>query len=184
MKRFLVDYTEIILKNIKNIQIENVFYDCVCFDVKDIISSHFFDKKKNKDASYQDIESLKEYFCVPNTCIFYLKKAIIGIELENVLIHIACDEKYGDITITFEERQFEKYKNQEITDKLQRLLILLQRIYKGGKVEEIILGYEPADDTDMKILVISQNQIEVFNKNIIKFWLANAIYSVAKNLSI
>lgn len=49
---------------------------------------------------------------------------------------------------------------------------------------EIILGYEPADDTDMKILVISQKQIEVFNKNIIKFWLANAIYSVAKNLSI
>lgn len=57
-----MDYAEIILKNIKNIQIEDVFYDCVHFDIKDIISSHFFDNKKNKDMTYQEIKSLKEYF--------------------------------------------------------------------------------------------------------------------------
>lgn len=179
-----MDYAEIILKNIKNIQIEDVFYDCVHFDIKDIISSHFFDNKKNKDMTYQEIKSLKEYFYRSNTCSFYLKKAIIGAELENILIHIGCNEKYGDITINFEEKQFIKYKNEEIKDKLQRLLIWLQRIYRDNNIKEIILGYEPADDADMKILAINQKQTEIFNENIIKSLLANAIYSIAKKLSI
>lgn len=179
-----MDYIEIVLRNIKSVQIEDVFYDCVAFDEKDIISSHFFDKKKDKDISYQEVESLKEYFYVPGTCKFYLKKAMIGIGLENVLIHIGCDEGYGDITINFDEVQFRNHKNQDIADKLQKILFMLQKIYKSGRVEEIILGYEPADDADMKILVIVQNQMRIFNENIFKSPFANAIYLAAKNIQV
>lgn len=179
-----MDYTEIVLRNIKNIQIDDVFYDCVIFDAKDIISSHFFEKEKNKEITYQDVRSLKDYFHVPGTCSLYLKKAIIGIELENVLIHIAFDEEYGDITINFEEEQFKNYNNQEIIDKIQKLLFLLWSIYKNGEVEEIILGYEPVDDADMKIFAIGQNQIDIFNEKIFKSSLANAIYSVAEAIRV
>lgn len=179
-----MDYTEIILRNIKNAQIEDVFRECVVFDEKDIISSHFFNKEKNKDVSYYDVGSIKKYFCAPGICSLYLKKAMVGTELENVLIHIACDESYGDMTINVEEGQFWYYKNEDIASKIQKLLFLLQKIYKSCKVEEIILGYEPADDVDMKILVIGQNQIKTYNENSFKSLLADAIYSAAKNIRV
>lgn len=51
----------------------------------------------------KNTRNLQEYFRVPNTCNIYLKKALIGIELEDVLSYIACNEKYGDIIINFED---------------------------------------------------------------------------------
>lgn len=162
-----MDYIEIILKDNINSQLEEILFNFVVFDVEDIISSHFFDKENNRDISYQEVKSLKEYFRVPNTCNIYLRKALIGIELEYVLIHIACDEKYGDITINFEEKQFKNYKIEELIIKWQNLLTVLQEIYEYGKTKEIILGYEPAYDKDMKMLEISQGQIKIYNKKIL-----------------
>ena len=71
-----------------------------------------------------------------------------------------------------------------LKSKLKKLLSLLIRIYKGGEVGEIILGFEPADNTDMKILGISQNQMEIFNENIFESPLVSAIYSAARDMSV
>lgn len=179
-----MDHIEIILKDIKNAQIKEVLSGYVLFDVNDIISSHFFDKEINKDITYQDIKSLEEYFNDSGTCNIYLKKAIIGTELDNVLILISFDEISGDITINLEAEQLEDYDRQELKSKLKKLLSLLIRIYKGGEVGEIILGFEPADNTDMKILGISQNQMEIFNENIFESPLVSAIYSAARDMSV
>lgn len=179
-----MEYIEVILKNIKNVQIQDVFCDFLLFDEKDIISSHFFNQKKNKDVSYQEIGDLKKYFCTPGNCNIYLKKAMIGIELKNVLIHIACDERYGDITINFEEEQIREHSEEEIIKELQNLLISFIRIYKSAEVGEIILGYEPADDADMKIIEISQNKVEIFNEKYFESPFEKIIYSIAKDMNI
>lgn len=173
---------EVILKNIRKSKIEEVFYDCLIIDVKNIISSHFYDKEKKEDIVYEDIVSLNNYFINSGTCNLYLKKAKIGIDLENVLILIACDELYGDITINFEEKQFEKYSLQEAKNKLKSMVLRLLEIYKSGKVEEISIGYEPADDYDMKVLEISHDCVKTFNEDIFESLLGLVFYSIAKEL--
>lgn len=63
-----MDYVEIVLKNININQIQDVLCKFLLFDEKDIISSHFYNHEKNKDASYQEIGNLKNYFYTPGTC--------------------------------------------------------------------------------------------------------------------
>lgn len=179
-----MDYVEIVLKDINIEQIQDVLYKFLIFDEKNIISSHFYNQEKNKDASYQEIGNLKNYFRTPGTCSISLKKAIIGTELNNVLIHIACDERYGDITISFEDDQIKEYHNKEIVSKVQSLMTYVIRIYKSGEVGGIIMGYEPAEDEDMKMIEISQNKITIFNENVFESPVTTMIYSIAKDLNI
>lgn len=179
-----MDNVEIILKNVERKNIEKVFFNSLVFDVKDIISSHFFDKEKNVDMEYQNVKSLNKYFDIPGTGNLYLKKVIIGTELENVLILIGCDEKYGDITINFEEKQFENFSIQEIKSKLKNLIMFLLNIYGNGDIEEIAIGYEPADDDDRKIIEIRQSKVMIFNESIFKSPTALTLYNISKNVMI
>lgn len=55
---------------------------------------------------------------------------MIGIELEEVLIIISCDEESADITINFDEEQFEKDKNLELKNKIRKLFLKLCEIQK------------------------------------------------------
>ena len=58
-----MDNVEIILKNVARKNIEKVFFNSLVFDIKNIISSHFFDKEKNVDMEYQNVKSLNKYLC-------------------------------------------------------------------------------------------------------------------------
>lgn len=169
MQEVQMNYLEIILKNIKSAQIEKVFNECVQFDEKDIKSSHFFDKVKNTDSSYQKIGSLSEYFNTTNSGNIYLQKAIVGTELKNVLILISSDEKCVDITINFEKEQFKKYDGSKVHQKLEKILTLLLMIQRENEVDDIVFGYEPADDVDMRILRIFENQIEIYDEEFFRF---------------
>lgn len=178
-----MEYIEVVLKSIKISQLQSVFCNYLIFDEKDIISSHFFDREKNTDASYKEIENFEEYFNTPGTCNISLKKATIGAELANVLLHIVCDERYGDITINFDEEQLKGQSNKEIENKLQNILTFLIQIYKSGEIGEIILGYEPAEDTDMKMIEISQNKMKLLNENLNESPVATIVYDIAKEKS-
>lgn len=170
------------MRNVKKEEIEKIFFDSLVFDMKDIISSHFFDRKKNVDIPYQHIKNLNKYFDIPNTGNLYLKKVIMGTVLKNVLILIACDEKYADITVNFEEEQFENFSIQEIKNKLQNLIILLLNIYENNNIEEITIGYEPADDEDMKVIEIKREKITIFNENTFKSPIILILYGIIKKL--
>lgn len=172
---------EIILRNIKKEHIEKVFFETLVFDVRSIISSYFYDSEKDVDMEYQNIRSLNQYFNIPGTGNIYLKKAVMGTELENVLILIACDEEYGDITVSFEEEQFENFSTEEIKSKLQNLIILLLKVYGNGNIEEITIGYEPADDDDMKVIEICQDKIKIFNENIFNSPMILTLYNIIKS---
>lgn len=153
-----MEHIEIVLKDIKLNRLENVFYENIIFNEKDVMSSHFF--TKGKDVEYQNIRSLKEYFQTPGTCNIYLKKITMGTVLENVLILIVCDGTYADITVNFGEECLEVCDVQKNAVRL--LLELLVQISKEGDVGKIVVGYEPAEDDDMKILEINQGQIKRF----------------------
>lgn len=175
-----MSYLEIILKNIKIKQMEEVFCNNFKFNTEDVISSHFFDSAENRDLEYQNVKSLKEYFQVPGSCNVYLKRVTVGMELENALILVACDKDYGEITITIEENQFEQYCNRR--GKLQMLMEKLVGNCQRDMVDTIILGYEPAEDQDMKMLEISQNHIKMYNENIFRSPFAREIFNIAENM--
>ena len=177
-----MDNVEIILKNVARKNIEKVFFNSLVFDIKNIISSHFFDKEKNVDMEYQNVKSLNKYFDTSGAGNLYLKKVIRGTELANVLILIGCDEKYGDITINFEEEQFENFSIQEIKGKLKNLIMFLLNIYRNNEIEEITIGYEPAYDEDRKIIEIRQSKVMIFNEGTFKSPIALILYSISKNI--
>lgn len=136
-------------------------YEDLVFDKKDIISSHFFGD--GKDLEYQDIKSLKGYLHTPGTCNLYLKKAQLGIVLENVLIIIASDGVLADITVNFSGEHFGICEDQR-SGSLSLLRSLVQ-ISKRHELEKVVLGYEPAEDGDMKMLEVTQGQVRSSAQN-------------------
>lgn len=52
------------------------------------------------------------------------------------------------------------------------------RIYKSGQVGEIILGYEPAEDEDMKMIEISKDKITIFNESVFESSVATMVYGI------
>lgn len=177
-----MNYIEIIFKDIKICQLDNFFHDFIIFNDIDIISSHFFDKEKKRDLEYKDIKNFKSYFVSSGTCNIYLRKVLIGIELENVIIIISSDKDYCDITINFEEKYFSNCKN--IERKFIILLDLILEIYQKYEIEKIIFGYEPAEDADMKILEISQRQVKLFNTNVFNRQWIKAIFGMINKKNI
>ena len=96
-----MNYLEIVLKNVKKYYLDQIIGGYIKYNVSDIISSYFYDKKKQKDIEYSDIENLENYFNESGTCNIYLKKIQIGMELNEVLILVGYDGEKGDITLSF-----------------------------------------------------------------------------------
>ena len=156
-----MEQIEIIIKDIKVDQSESFLHEDLVFDKKDIISSHFFED--GKDLEYQDIKSLKGYLQTPGTCNLYLKKAKMGTVLEDVFIIIASDGALADITINFSGEHFGMCEDQR--NRSLSLLRSLVQISKRRELEKVVLGYEPAEDGDMKILEVTQGQVRSSAQN-------------------
>ena len=111
----------------------------IIFDKTDIISSYFFDKENNKNITYAEIKSLEIYFKVCGTCTLYLKKVQIGIELRDVLLLISSD-------------QLRSLELNALRENLNRLISHVIQLCKCCEIPNWIMGYEPAQDNDMKII--------------------------------
>lgn len=122
------------------------------FDEADIISSYFFDKENNTNLTYAEIKSLGTYFNECGTCTLYLKKLQIGIELKDSLILISSDEKDAELTLHFPEKQFCDLEQNALKENLDRLISQLVQICKCCEIPNWIMGYEPAEDNDMKMI--------------------------------
>lgn len=173
-----MDYIEIVMKNIVKKDVENLIFNCLHLEEKDIIRSHFFDQNKKKDLIYQEITSFSEHILTVGTCYFYLKKLRVGCSLKNVMLLLAIEKKYCDLTIQVLASEFEVYSIQECQKKCRQLCLELERIYSLNTMEEIIIGYEPAEDDDMKLISFSENGLRVFNENYVsKFAASVFLYS-------
>ena len=58
---------------------------------------------------------------------------------------------------------------------IQNMVVLC----KCCEIDEIILGYEPAEDDDMKIMEIRQEQIANFNEDIHRSRVIQVLYQIA-----
>ncbi|MDE7478443.1 MAG: hypothetical protein K2M91_10920, partial [Lachnospiraceae bacterium] len=111
-------------------------------------------------------------------CNIYLKKIQIGMELNEVLILVGCDGEKGDITLSFLEEQFRQMEKSKLKSNFRMLIQNMIEICKCCEIDEIILGYEPAEDADMKIMEIKQNQITNFNEDIHQSKVIQVLYQI------
>jgi len=174
-----MDYIEIVMKNIVKKDIEELIFNCLHLEEKDIIRSHFFDKYQKKDLTYQEITSFSEYILTEGTCYFYLKKLRVGCSLKDVMMLLAIEKEYCDITIQVLASEFETYSIQECQKKCKQLCLELEKIYSLNMMKEIIIGYEPAEDDDMKLISLSENGLRFFNVNYVSKF-ATSIFSIKK----
>ncbi len=82
----------------------------------------------------------------------YLKKLQVDIELKDVLIIISSDEKNAELTLNFPEKQFRDLEQNVLKENLHRLVLYLIQFCKCCEIHNWILGYEPAEDNDMKMI--------------------------------
>ena len=147
-----IEYLEIILKNVKKSYLDQIVGRYIRLEKEDIISSYFFDKENDKNITYDEIKSLESYFHVCGTCTLYLKKLQVDIELKDVLIIISSDEKNAELTLNFPEKQFRDLEQNVLKENLHRLVLYLIQFCKCCEIHNWILGYEPAEDNDMKMI--------------------------------
>ena len=134
------------------------------------------------EMAYSDIESLNGYFQDARTCNIFLKKLLIGMEMKDVFIWIGCDGEDCDIELSFLEEQFHSMQNSELKCNLQKLIQRLMQFYDDFQIGDIILGYEPAQDEDMKVLEIKKGQVMCFNEYIHQSPAAQVLYELAKEI--
>lgn len=173
---------EIVLKNVKKYYLDQIIGGYIKYNMSDIISSYFYDKKKQKDIAYSDIESLETYFNESGTCNIYLKKIHIGMELYEVLILVGYDGEKGDITLNFLEEQFRQMEKSKLKSNFYKVIQNLVELCKCYEIDEIILGYEPAEDDDMKMMEIRQEQITNFNEDIHQSEVIQVLYQIANEI--
>ena len=176
-----MNYLEIILKNVKKYYVDQIIGKYLQYNVSDVISSYFYDKNKQKNIEYSDIENLQTYFNESGTCNIYLKIVQIGMELIVVLILVGYDGDNGDITLNFLEEQFRHMEKGRLKSNLCMFIQKLVELCKCCDIDQIILGYEPAEDDDMKIMEIRKEQITIFNEDIHRSEVIQVLYNIVND---
>jgi len=175
-----MNYLEIIFRNVKKVYLDRIVGGCIRFDMSDLISSHFFDQKNQKDIEYTDIKNLETYFSNTGIGNLYLKKIQIGMELRDVVILVNCDKEYGDITLSFLEEQFHHMEKQELKRSFRKLIQAIIGLCECCEISDSILGYEPAEDEDMKFMEIKQGQVMNFNEKVHQSKTIQAFHQIGK----
>lgn len=147
-----MDNLEIIFRDIETLSISPILKK-LCFDSKNIRSSHFH--KDDKDMEYSEIGDLREYFSESRTGNIFVKSLDIGINIFDIMIILSFDEKYGDMTLNFQEENvlkggiIDSEKENLIKNKLEEILL-------NTKIGSVVFGFEPAEDEDMMIFKLNK----------------------------
>lgn len=155
---------EIIFENIKRHELNSIIFKELCFDKQKIISSHFYDKKKNRDIEFEMISSLEEFFAIPGTGNLFISEVDMGISIHKVMTVISFDEMYGDIVLNFREDELFQ-ENMVINQDCVFLIKKLQSIVNMYDIGSIIVGYEPASDEDMQFVSFTKQGIRISEDN-------------------
>ncbi|MDM5154766.1 hypothetical protein QUF88_13325 [Bacillus sp. DX1.1] len=158
-----MENVEIILSNVKKEYLDLIIKQEFKLTSDKVISSHFFDKVNKKDIEYTDALNLSDYYSTPNTGNIFVKEVSVGDRLINVMIIMSFDEEFGDIVLNFEEEQFICSSEDELKQKLRKIINKLTEVFERYEVEEIRLGFEPATDDDMSLLIIDKKGISVIS---------------------
>lgn len=158
-----MENAEIIIKNVMPLQMEELLKAFVTFERKDIISSHFFDQLTQSDLEYREINDLNQYCATQGSATISLKKVNIGAILNDVVILLCCDGDSCDVIINFSEKQFFDMTFEKMFQICLSIIQQLVAICRCGYGNGVVIGYEPANDDEMKIIEISKIQVKQYN---------------------
>jgi hypothetical protein len=168
-----VEYIEIMLQDVSKNNIDLIIRQELKITKDIVVSSYFFDKSQQKDKEYSEIDSLVNYFSIPNTGNIYTKEITLGEKLYHVMVVISFDEDLGDITLNFKENDICNCDKSDLEIKLTKVVNELIEIQQKYDIKNIMLGYESVIDNENIILKISYGNKEIINK--FKGKLASAI---------
>lgn len=165
---------EIVFKNMIPIEISHFLLKVLKIDEKNIISSHFWDSENNVDLCFQHVSNLERYFTNGGNANIYFRYLMVGSKIQDVLVIISNDGRTCDVTLNFCE-------NPDLS--WEKLFVNLCEIITNVCVESIILGFEPAEDADMKILEIQNESFILYET----YWednvfVLNNIYTCIKRM--
>lgn len=150
---------EIIFSAFRTSRIDEFLKNDLKFEPQDVLSSHFYDDLDNKDIELRNINNFKKYYSRPNTGNVFFRKLRIGqLELFDVVLIMSFDSKSGEIVINFPEDNFGDLRKE----KLEQMIQFFQVIIEKFGLHEVIVGYEPAIDLNMRLLSIAKNRIRKF----------------------
>ena len=168
-----MEYIEIMLQDVNKNDIDLIIRQELKITKDIVVSSHFFDKSQQKDKEYSEIDSLVNYFSIPNTGNIYTKEITLGEKLYHVMVVMSFDEDFGDITLNFNEYDICNCDNNDLKLKLTKVVNELIEMQQKYHIKNIMLGYESVFDNENIILKISDGNKEIINK--FKGKLTNAI---------
>lgn len=139
-----MEYLELVFEDIQLIDVDTIL-KWMSFEKKNIIRSHFF--IDGEDKKFEDINNFADYFKNKGTCNLTVKELNIGFPVKEAVIIISFDEKYGDITLTFSEEDWDI--NQAEEEKVSLLSNQLNLLKEKINFNTILFGYEPAEDIQL-----------------------------------
>lgn len=160
-----MEHIEIIFENVPPKFLKEIINGHLKFNASDVISSHFYIPGREQIYGYADINEWDTFFLEKGNGDIFIAKVDIGMQLENVVMLISPTMSNVDITINFTENQFCAVDTKLAGENLKKLLFNLMEISKTFNIDNIVVGYEPVEDFDMKILEIFSNQHIVFYSN-------------------
>ncbi|RSK53092.1 hypothetical protein [Bacillus canaveralius] len=148
---------EIILSDFDKEEIQTLVYDDLKLSTLTVKSSHFYDSRLGKDMYFFEVKSIQEIFAPKGTGNIVLEQLYLGVILKDVIIIFSFDEKYGDIVFNFPATEIFVGTEEEIKSKFKRLVNFFIKLKNKYDIGKIIIGYEPAEDEDTKLIEIGND---------------------------
>lgn len=122
-------------------------------------SSHFYDNLSKKDLRFDEVEDLKEILSPKGTGHVFLESLDLGALIKEVVVVFSFDEVVGNIVFNFPQEELFAGQKEEIVLKLKAIINYLVRLKRKYGFSEAIIGYEPAEDEDTKLITIYDQMI-------------------------
>lgn len=161
-----MEYIEIVLEDVQPQFVKEIISRHLKFHVSDIISSHFWIPGREKICEYTDISDWDTFSFGKGNGDIFIAKLDIGMQFENVVMLISPNMSSVDVTINFEEKQLYAMSTNEAEANFKNLFFKLMELRKTFNIDNIIIGYEPAEDRDMRIIEIIGGQHIFYENNL------------------
>ncbi|WP_143320244.1 hypothetical protein [Clostridium sp. HBUAS56010] len=159
-----MEYIEIMLQDVNKKDVDLIIRQELNIKNDAVISSHFFNRLEQRDKEYEEINSLVNYFSIPNTGNVFIREITLGEKLYNVMVVMSFDEDFGDIILNFKEDDICNCGSEELKLKLKKVTDVLIMMQKKYSINNVMIGYESVFDNENVILKISNGHKEVINK--------------------
>lgn len=160
-----MEYIEIILNNVQTRFLKEIITEQLQFMGSDVRASHFFSPKTERTITYSEINNWDMFFEEKGTGDISLKEVVLGMSIKNVVVLITYRPFCNDISISFGEDQLSFECVYEAQENIRKLFQKLIDISQKCGIDDITIGYEPAEDEDMKILEIHHGKLRFYNED-------------------